>query len=62
MNRVPLIVAGIVFSIVALMQLLRVIYQWEVVIGGYSIPILASIIAFIFATVLAIWMFKTASK
>lgn len=52
-----LIVAGIIFAIVALMHLLRVIYKTDVIIGTKSIPIWVSIVAFIVTLLLSIWMF-----
>jgi hypothetical protein len=62
MRRSPLVVAGIIFSIVALMHLLRIIYHWQVLIAGYIIPTSVSIIAFILTIVLALWMFSAAAK
>ena len=52
-----LIVAGIVFGIVALMHLLRLIFQAEVVIAGKKIPMWASIAGFVIPLILSIWMF-----
>lgn len=62
MKNLPLIIAGIIFSIVALAHLLRVIYHWQIIIAGYIIPISASIVAFVIAIVLAIWMFAAAKS
>lgn len=53
-----LLVAGIIFSFVALMHLLRLIYKPIVLIAGKNIPLWVSIIGFIFPLVLAIWMFN----
>ena len=61
-KHLPLIIAGIIFSIVALMHLLRVIYHWQVMIAGYIIPMSVSTIAFIVITILALWMFSAAAK
>lgn len=58
----PLIIAGIIFSIVALAHLLRVIYHLDIIIAGYTIPISVSIIAFFVAIILALWMFTSAAK
>jgi hypothetical protein len=64
MNRTlsPLVVAGIIFTFVALMHLLRIVYNWDVIIAGQAVPMYASTIGLIVAGVLAIWMFVTASK
>ena len=45
--------AVVVFSLVALLQLLRVALGWEVTINGFFIPQWASVIAFLVATTLA---------
>lgn len=61
MNRkLPLVVAGIIFTFVAIVHLIRLIYQWEVVIGGAVIPMTASCAGLAVAGLLAIWMFVAA--
>ena len=45
--------AVVVFSLVALLQLLRVAMGWAVVINGIAIPPWASIVACVVAAVLA---------
>ena len=45
--------AIIVFSLVALLQLLRVVLGWEVTVNGIVIPVWASIIACVIAATLA---------
>jgi hypothetical protein len=46
-------VAGAVFLIVAVVHLLRIIFGWEVRIGGVDIPLWASWIALVAAAALA---------
>jgi hypothetical protein len=46
-------VAVVVFSLVALVQLLRVVLGWEVTVNGIVIPIWASVIACVVAATLA---------
>jgi len=46
-------IAVVVFALVGLMQLLRVLLGWEVVINGVNIPFWASVVAFVVATGLA---------
>lgn len=50
-------IAVVAFSLVALLQLLRVIAGWEVTVNGIAIPIWVSAIAFVVAAALAamIW-------
>ena len=61
MNAYALIVAGIVFGIVALMHLLRLIYKSEVVIAGKIIPMWVSFVGFVIPLILSIWMFMASS-
>ena len=61
-RNLSLVVAGIIFSFVALMHLLRIVYNWDVIIAGQAIPMYASTIGLLVAAFLAIWMFVTASK
>ncbi len=46
--------AVLVFSLVALLQLLRVLLGWEITINGILIPLWASVIACLLAAVLAL--------
>jgi|KBSMisStaDraftv2_1062788.scaffolds.fasta_scaffold306504_2 hypothetical protein len=39
------LVAGVVFGVVAVIQILRVVMGWEVMIGGWSVPMWFSWIA-----------------
>jgi hypothetical protein len=57
-----LLVAGIIFGIVALMHMLRLFYQAEVIITGKVIPMWVSIIGFIIPLALSIWMFMVLSR
>lgn len=45
--------AVFVLSVVALVQLLRILLGWEVVVQGHAIPVWASGVAFVIAGVLA---------
>lgn len=45
-----------VFSLVALVQLLRLVLGWDVVIGGVSIPAWVSVVAFLVAATLAVML------
>lgn len=52
-----LIVASVVFLIVAIMHLLRIIYRFEIKIAKKTVPIWVNGIAFIVALILSIWLF-----
>jgi len=49
-------VACVVFAIVSLLQLLRVVVGAEVSVNGHLVPLWASIVAFVFAGGLSVWM------
>jgi hypothetical protein len=51
-------IAVAVFSLVAVLQLLRVLMGWEVVIAGVNIPIWASVVAFAVAAGLAVMVWR----
>ena len=58
MGDLRLKVSGLVFSIVAILHLIRFIKKWEVVVAGTVIPVNASLTGFIVAGLLAFWMLK----
>jgi len=51
-------IAVVVFTAVALLQLLRVVLGWEVVINGWHAPLWVSIVAFVVATLLAVMVWR----
>jgi hypothetical protein len=56
------IVSGVVFGLIALMQLVRAISQLPVQIGAYDVPVLLSWIAAMVAAALSVWAFSLAPK
>jgi len=55
-------IAVVVFGLVALLQLLRVIFGWEVTVNGTVIPIWASAVAVVIAAGLAVMLGREARK
>lgn len=55
-------VAVVVFALVALLQLLRFILGWAVVVNGMSIPLWASAVAFVVAAGLAAMVWREAHQ
>jgi hypothetical protein len=55
-------VAVVVFTLVALLQLLRFVSGWEVTVNGITIPIWASGVAFVVAAVLAVMLWREARQ
>jgi hypothetical protein len=58
MERPASFVASILFWLIALAQLLRVLFRVEVTAGGVNIPIWVSILAFIVLGALGIWLWR----
>lgn len=52
------IVAVVVFSLVALLQLVRVALAWAVTVDGIAIPIWASVVACVVAAALAFMLWR----
>jgi hypothetical protein len=58
MKRPASVVAAILFWLIALAQLLRVLFRVEVTAGGVNIPLWISILAFIVLGALGIWLWR----
>ena len=56
------LIAAVVFALVALLQLVRFVLEWPVVINGINIPLWASVIAFLVATGLAVMVSREARQ
>ena len=52
------LVAVVVFSLVALLQMLRLLLGWDITINGIAIPLWASGVAFIVAAGLAAMLWR----
>ncbi len=50
--------AVLVFSLVALLQLLRVFFGWQITVNGFFIPLWASVIACLLAAALAFALWR----
>lgn len=60
MKKAPLIVAGLIFSFVALANLARAIWEIPVTVNKiYTLEPWTGAVAFIIAGLLAIWMFSS---
>lgn len=60
-HQIPLTVAGIIFSIMAIFHLLRLFMGWGLVFGAFVVPVWYSGIGLIIAGALAFWMLRAAS-
>jgi hypothetical protein len=55
-----LCVAGAVFGLMSIAQLLRLVIRPEVIVAGHRMPLWPSALAFLFLGGLSIWMWKLA--
>jgi len=51
-------IAAVVFSLIALMQLLRFILRWEITVNAVIVPVWVSGIAFLIAGGLAVMLWR----
>jgi hypothetical protein len=56
------LIAIVLFSLIALMQLLRLILGWEVVVNGMPVPVWVSGIAFVIPAGLAVMLWRETRK
>jgi hypothetical protein len=56
------VIAAVVFALVALVQLLRLVLGWPVVVNGVNIPLWASAIACLVAAGLAVMVWREARQ
>ena len=62
MSKPFTLVAVVVFSLVSLLQLLRLLLGWEITISGILIPLWASGVAFVVAAALAAMVWRERSS
>ena len=55
-------ISGIIFAVVGVAHLLRVLLGWDVVIGGWSVPVWFSVIAVVILAFLSYTALKFAGK
>ena len=61
-KELALRVAGTIFVVVAIMHFLRLLKKIDIVMGSSHVPMVLSLLAFIGATIMALWMFAAANK
>ena len=57
MQKMALVAAGVIFSLVAISHFIRALYAVEVLMVGKIVPIVVSPFLCIFAVLTATWMF-----
>jgi hypothetical protein len=53
------LVSGIIFGVVAIIQIIRAISEWPVQIGPYAVPVWFSWVAFVVACALCVTAFRS---
>ena len=56
------LITAVLFSVICLLQLLRVILGWDVVVGGWSVPMWLSGIAAVLTGVLAYFGYRLSAR
>jgi hypothetical protein len=51
-------VSGVFFLLLAILQLTRVIRGWQVQVAGVTVPVWASVIAFLITGSFAVWAYR----
>ena len=59
MSNKYVVVSGAFFGVVAVLQVVRVLYQWPVHVGTFEIPVWFSWIAAVVAGGLCAWAFRS---
>ena len=54
----PVLIATLVLSAVALLHVLRVLFQVDFTVGGFEVPLWASVFAAMGAGGLAVWLWR----
>ena len=57
-QTVGLRVAAVMFGLVALVQLVRLVLRFEVLVNGHAMPFWPNALAFVIATGLSVWMWR----
>ena len=55
-------IAVVVFTLVALVQLVRLLFAWEVTVNGIAIPMWVSVIALLVASSLAVMLWRESNQ
>lgn len=59
MKQAPVIIAALVFALIALIHFVRFLYPFQVVIGDFIVPSWLSLLIFILSALLSIWLFRS---
>ncbi len=57
-EKLYLIISGVIFALVGLLHLLRILLQWPLLVGAWTVPLALSLVAIVVAVVLTFWAFR----
>ena len=55
-------ISGLLFGLVAVGHLVRVIRRWPLLIAGYPVPALASLVVLVVAGLMVVWAWRLLSR
>jgi len=56
------VVSGVLFGVIAVLQAVRALNQWPVRVGGFNVPVWGSWVAVVVAGSLCVWAFRSGRK
>jgi hypothetical protein len=56
------VVSGVLFGVIAVVQAVRALNQWPVHVGGFDVPVWVSWVAMVVAGSLCVWAFRSRHK
>jgi len=56
------VVSGVLFGVIAVVQAVRALNQWPVQVGGFDVPVWVSWVAMVVAGSLCMWAFRSGHK
>ncbi len=62
MSNKYVVVSGVLFGVIALLQAVRALNQWPVHVGGFDVPVWVSWVAMVVAGSLCVWAFRSGHK
>ncbi len=56
------VVSGVLFGVIAVVQAVRALNQWPVQVGGFDVPVWGSWVVTVVAGSLCVWAFRSGHK
>lgn len=62
MSNNYVVVSGVLFGVMAVVQAVRAVNQWPVHVGGFDVPVWFSWVAVVITGSLCVWAFRAGKK